>query len=586
MIMMSALRARVTLAALSLTCLGAFCALPSQASAAEGSANLPIVRPTGACGDLAKTDLAAIGGAGSHVASATEKTGVQGQLVCSVEGVLAPSISFRVELPVQTWTQRYLQTGCGGLCGNLSLQIGAADGCPTVQAAGFVVASTDMGHQGMGGEFGGDPQKRADFAYRGVHLTAVAAKVLIRAYYGQTQRYAYFSGCSDGGREALVEAQRFPQDFDGIVAGAPAMNFQVQNSLFHGWQAVSNTGSDGKAILLAPRLPILHRAVMKACDGLDGQVDGLISTPAACHFDPMTLVCKPGQDAATCLTMAEATVVRRFYEGPRDPVTGERLTQGGPQYGSELAWAGVYVPFAGQPIFSERIALDAMPNLIFERDGPTRLADLHFDRATFERLRARHALFDATNPDLSGFQGRGGKLVLFHGWADPHISPINTIAYHDAVRRQMGAATAQGFERLYLMPGMYHCSGGEGPSRFDLLTPLMAWVEHGEAPEAIVTHQAAPRAHSDFGQPGAGPRAAGAGAGVPPSGAAPPQEMDLQGNASARSRPVYPYPYIAAYSGKGDPNQATSYVRGPAKPAPTPTWLGSDFYQPYDNLTL
>jgi hypothetical protein len=191
---------------------------------------------TRTCADLLELDLTDIGGVGSRV---THAAGAQdrGVAVCVVEGTLAPSIGFRVQLPQTIWTGRYLQVGCGGLCGQVSLRVGAAEGCAPLGAGGFAIASTDMGHQGQGGEFGRDPQKREDFAHRGVHATAVAAKKLIRAFYGREAERSYFSGCSDGGREALVEAQRYPEDFDGIVAGAPAMNFQVQNSLYHAWQA-------------------------------------------------------------------------------------------------------------------------------------------------------------------------------------------------------------------------------------------------------------------------------------------------------------------------------------------------------------
>ena len=297
-------------------------------------------------------------GGGSRIASATEASR-RGVAVCEVEGVLTSTIGFKVMLPLQTWAGRYLQVGCGGLCGHASLEVGAADGCALLEAGSFVIASTDMGHQGMGGEFGQDPQKREDFAHRAVHLTAVATKKLIRAFYGRDAAHAYFTGCSDGGREALVEAQRYPGDFDGIVAGAPAMNFQVQNSLYHAWQARSNTGTDGKAVLAASRLPLLHQAVLDRCDRLDGQVDGVILDPRACRFDPGVLLCRSNrpEDAASCLTAAEVEAVRRLYDGPRDAATSERLTIGGPQPGSELAWAGVFVPReAGQPTAPKKIA--------------------------------------------------------------------------------------------------------------------------------------------------------------------------------------------------------------------------------------
>ena len=575
---------------------------PPRTMPLRGMQALSVVAPKHGCADLASLDMTAIGGAGSKVISATEGKGAQPGTVCIVEGKLAPAISFRVELPTATWKQRYLQTGCGGLCGNSRINVGAADSCPTVDETGFVVATTDMGHSDMGSEWTRDPQKAADFADRGVHLTAVAAKALIRVYYGQAEKFSYFTGCSDGGREALVEAQRFPDDFNGIVAGAPAMNFQVQNSLFHAWQARSNTGSDGQAILTANRLPILHKAVVNACDVQDGQKDGLISSPSLCRFDPATIVCKAGQDTKTCLTTEEAMVARGFYDGPRDLKTRERLTQGGPQYGSELAWGGVYVPMAkGQPIFSGKIFSDST-GLIFSDGKPATAEDIVFDKVTFERLRERHPLYDATNPDLSDFARRGGKLILFHGWADPHISPINTIAYHDALRRQMGAV-AEAFERLYLMPGMYHCSGGEGPSQFDLLSAVMAWVEGGQAPDAIVTSTQRQTENSLFGLPrGRDPGQRPPGAMGPPQGAnspppgmmgpppggrpiGPPIGMMPQAPAVQRARPVYPYPYIAAYKGNGDANAASSYVRGRAVSVEVPTWAGSDFYRPYNAVT-
>jgi feruloyl esterase len=219
---------------------------------------LGIVTPAQACSDLLRVDLSGVAGPGSRVVTAAEGSN-DGVPVCSVE-VLAPTIGFKVLLPTQTWTQRFLQVGCGGLCGRISIEIGAAEGCAALKAGGFAIAATDMGHQGMGGEFGSDPQKREDFAHRAVHLTAAASKKLLRTFYGRAEAYAYFTGCSDGGREALVEAERYPQDFHGIIAGAPALNFQVQNAIYHTWQARSNQGSDGKAILLAARLPLLHAA--------------------------------------------------------------------------------------------------------------------------------------------------------------------------------------------------------------------------------------------------------------------------------------------------------------------------------------
>jgi len=544
----------------------------SEGSAEPASAARQTVAARVDCSSLAGVDLTDIGGTGSRIASSKRTTQSGGEF-CEVEGRLAPSIGFKVVLPVAGWTQRYLQVGCGGLCGRIGMEVGAADGCVPLNQGGFVVAATDMGHQGMAPEFGRDPQQRVDFAYRSVHLTALASKKLIKAYYGQQEAFSYFTGCSDGGREALMEAQRYPQDFNGIIAGAPAMLFQFQNSLHHGWLAASNTGDDGKPVLTASRLPILHKAVLAACDGLDGQVDGLITDPRVCHFNPETVQCPAGAtDKSSCLSAREVAVAARIYAGATDAQTGEYLTVGSAQYGSELGWAGVFVPRTDkEPIFSTLIALGALKNLIFAQDPPDSyaLSDLQFSKKTVDLLKARHPLFDATNPDLSAFRNAGGKLILWHGWSDEHISPLTTIAYHEAVQQQMGKTVVDSFERLYLLPGVQHCGRGEGPSAIDLLTPMLNWVERGQAPDSVVARAATER--NDFGQPmaeGPGKPAGALAASLP--------------KPSSRSRPVFPYPAVAKYSGSGNPDEASSYVRGePLAGKTARAWVGEEFFRPY-----
>ncbi|WDS35109.1 tannase/feruloyl esterase family alpha/beta hydrolase [Pseudoxanthomonas sp.] len=565
-------------------------AAKAAAAPSPGKA-LAVVAPVQACTSLTAADLTDIGGAGSKVTKA-DQADIDGRSVCQVEVTLAPSINIQVRMPLEGWTQRYMQLGCGGLCGNINMQVGAADGCVPSDSGAFVLAATDMGHQGMSGDFGYDPQKRADFAYRAQHLTAVATKKLVKLLYGQDPAYSYFNGCSDGGREALVEAQRFPDDFSGIIAGAPALIFQVQNSLHHGWLAVSNTSADGGAVLIADRLPLLHSAVLKACDALDGIKDGLVAEPRLCHFDPGILQCASGTaDTSQCLTSAEVETVRKIYDGPRDPKTGERLLVGGPQYGSELNWAGVFVPIdAKQGVFSKQIVLGALNGLIFD-DGKkdVSLADLKFETATYDKLRPRHPLFDATNPDLSGFADAGGKLMLWHGWGDQHISPINTIAYHEAVEKQMGHAKVEAFERLYLLPGVAHCGGGEGPSSFDLLSPMMDWVERGIAPGAFVAHPAATASQSSFGQPGGG-KSGGKGdlpplpAGVKPEDLPPLPSGEVATAKDAIKSPflICPYPSIAAAAKDGQGVDGTHQTCGaPLFTEATPDWAGKDFFQPY-----
>lgn len=512
------------------------------AEAGERRGELVVV-PRVSCESLSGLELASIGGAGSEVRRAAV-VDRDGHSFCQVEGRLAPEIRFQVLLPQQGWTGRYLQVGCGGLCGAISLRAAATHGCEPLEDGRFVVASTDMGHQGMGGEFGKDPQKRIDFAYRAVHLTAVAAKRAVQAFYGRRPDFSYFVGCSDGGREALIEALRYPDEFDGIVAGAPIANFQVQNSFYHAWLARSNTGADGKPIVNSAQLPLLHAAAVAQCDERDGLKDGLILDPRACSFDPGVIQCAPGQSDG-CLSPAVVEAARKLYAGPVEVGTGRPIALGGPQPGSELSWQGVFVPVAGNNrIFSRMIAADALSGLVFESNPPAGdlVAGLQFDQATFDRLRKLQGLYGAMDINLRDYARAGGKLILWHGWSDPHVSPLNTIAYYDSVRTFMGERETSDFSRLYLFPGVYHCDGGDGPSQFDLLTPMMEWVEHGRPPHEILARKDSP---------------------------------------APVSRPVFPYPFVARYHGQGSPDDVTNYT---AVPGQAGGWsaqaLSAEFLQP------
>lgn len=542
-------------------------------SAPGFSATLDVVRPVASCASLAETDMVAIGGEGSQITGAGE-THSDGIAVCSVTGRLAAEINFQVLLPLESWTQRYLQVGCGGLCGNITLTSGASTGCQVLNDGGFVMAATDMGHSGNDGTWGQDAQKRADFAYRAQHLTAAAAKALIAAFYGQPPQYSYFNGCSDGGREALMEAMRYPDDFDGVVAGAPAMLFQVQNTLYHGWMAASNYDAAGEVILTSSKLPALHEAVVAACDESDGVKDGLIAQPALCDFDPHSISCPAdAPETDQCLTSAQVDVVRKFYAGPQDAETGAFLTAGQPLYGSELNWQGVYVAdSADSELFSQMIVDPVLKYLAFDPARPEMtLADLEFTEATLDDLRPRHPLFDATNPDLSAFNASGGKLIMWHGLADQHIAPANTLALHVGLEAAMGAEVRDGFERLYLLPGVSHCGGGEGPDHLDLLTPMMAWVEDGMAPDAIMTASAGEA--SSFGQPDGVGSSSGGRQQPLDLGVAPLPDME---------RPVYPYPYVASWSGEGAVSDAAGWSQGPAAEiVRLRDWPGMDLFTPY-----
>ncbi|WP_244818156.1 tannase/feruloyl esterase family alpha/beta hydrolase [Caballeronia sp. Lep1P3] len=550
----------------------AACGGSSNNASSGSSAPLSVVKPVVDCSKLASLDITDIGGAGSSISSATVTAAtVNGATVnfCTVKGTLAPSNTFEVALPVDSWTQRFAELGCGGLCGNLSdptkqTSFSFSYTCPLVQQGGFVTAATDMGHSGNGSAWTSDPQKQADFAYRGQHITTLAAKKLIQTYYGQAQKYAYFVGCSDGGREALMAAQRYPADYNGIVAGAPAAHFQIQNSLYHGWSVISNstTGtSAGKAVLYADKAQVLHKAVVAACGNQSGAADGFIVDPRACHFDPATIQCPASaSDTSNCLTAAEVATATKIYTGPTDATTGERILGGSPQYGSEINWPGVELPTSNSTdapvavtsLFSYTIVTGAY-NLIFT-GSPTmpNIDTFGYRDASFypNYLQANHPLNDATDPDLSAFKKAGGKLILWHGWADQHISPLYTIAYYQAVQNTMGEASASEFSRLYLVPGVGHCGGGEGFPNIDLVTQITGWVEHGSAPNAVMTYQ-----------------------------------TDSNAKVTA-TRPVYPYPAIAKFTGSGDWHDGASFTQGaPIYTAAAPAWAGASFYSPYAHKT-
>ena len=520
---------------------------PVAAQAARGPANLPAIPPVMDCAEVAGLDLTGATDAPVTIRSATVTTTGAPAPYCAVQGTIAPANTFVVRLPTRGWTQRYLQTGCGGLCGNAVINYPHATTCPPVADGTIASATTDMGHQGQpdGSWAAGNPQAQIDFAYRGVHVTAQVATALITRFYGRPPAYSYFSGCSDGGREALMAAQRYPDDFDGIAAGAPASNLVVQNTFHHAWNVVANKDADGDYILLADKLPLIHTAVLAVCDGLDGVPDGILDDPRDCRFDPLSLVCAAGQDGATCLTRAEAGVVGRLHDGATDG-KGQRLEQEiSHEWGSELDWT-LFVPAAqGQTTFSETIALSFLRYLAYFNvaDPAYQLSDLTFTASSFWKTVQTSIYLSATDPDLSRFQRHGGKLLLWHGWSDQHISPQATLQYYDAMRETMGGARVDSFARLYLFPGVAHCSGGLGPDTFDILTPVMAWVERGNAPSKIIAAK-------------------------------------VTNGAVTRTRPVFPFPAVARYDGTGSTDDAANFV------AFTPRresaigyrWLGEKLY--------
>lgn len=416
---------------------------------------------------------------------------------CRVQGVLRPTadshINFEVWLPEQGWNGRFQGIGNGGFAG----AIGYGELAAAVQA-GYAAASTDTGHTGelTDARWAKDhPEKVIDYGWRGIHLTAVAGKALTTAFYGAAPRRAYFISCSNGGRQGLMEAQRFPEDYDGIIAGAPAYN---ATQLFTGFIWNNRALNMPGARITPAKTPAIEAAVLARCDAVDSARDGLVSDPTACRFDAQELRCS-GAETDACLTEPQIAALTAIRQGPRTS-KGRQIyfgfPPGGEGRGGWNQWIfGAQANTSVQSRFGSNFAR-------YMLGGPETWepADFDFDGAI---ARSLHQTLDATDPDLSRFAARGGKLVLYHGWSDAAIPATGTIAYHDQVRRKIGARKTDASLRLFMSPGVGHCSGGSGPSDFDqagawspgrdasnsLGAALVAWVEQGRAPEQVIARQ-------------------------------------------------------------------------------------------------
>jgi feruloyl esterase len=454
---------------------------------------------------------------------------------CRVAATLTPTpdsdIKMELWLPAN-WNGKFMMVGNGAWSGAVSY---SAMGEPLDR--GYAVASTDTGHEGGRGTFGfGHPEKLVDFAWRAVHETTVTGKALTSAYYGAHPRLSYWDGCSSGGKQGLKEVQMFPADYDGVIAGAPANNWmrlQVQSMV----ASLANNPAGGKPILGPAQIAILHKGAIDQCDGLDGLKDGQIADPRACRFKASSLICGPGQAASLCLTPQQAAVADKLYQPVRNPRTGE-LIYPGMTPGSEEQW----------PIVIMTPWTVGIDNFALVHDDPkwsARDFDPVKDLAAAETWDPGIA---ATNPDLSAFKARGGKLIQYHGWADALIPPENSVNYYESViARQGGPDRTRDFYRLFLVPGMGHCGGAYG---VDWITPLEQWVEAGRAPEALMGKRLPPLR---FGPPAPGPAPAAADLG---------------------SRPICAYPQEAVYKGSGAAGDPSSFICRPgprgARPADRP----------------
>jgi feruloyl esterase len=444
---------------------------------------------------------------------------------CYVRGAISPGIAYHVQLPLPAgWNGRFLLWGDGTKDGDL-------DFADKRLAQGYAVANTNMGHD-VGAEPGAsfafdNRQAEIDFGYRAVHTTTTAAKTVVAAYYKKPAAHAYFEGCSTGGREGLMEAQRFPNDFDGISAGAPVMYYEALNA-GHTWllQRVFRDHYAGNLAFDADhdgtpeslnKLKLLHDAVLARCDARDGITDGVVDNPLACDFVPArdlaAKMCSNDVDADGCLTKRQLKTIEDFYRGPYDS-KGTSIIKGR-AFGSESGWTE-YLPYAGNKMFPEHLfnARDHAAFLFYENDpgvpvprandlsyrpdkhaNPPEWAwwDFDIDDFTAGRADLMKSLLDATDPDLTRFLvGHNGKLVLWHGWADAGAPPEPTFDYYgQVVGKTFGGKidAARERARLYMFPGMGHCGGGPGPNEWDPLTPLVSWVEQGTAPDSVVAQR-------------------------------------------------------------------------------------------------
>lgn len=458
------------------------------------------ISPVRSCASLAQLNVTGVPDAPGQVTSAavvTDPPPAPQVPFCDVKGVFAPQTQFEMKLPVATWHGQYVQEGCGGYCGTLMLSDIPVGGftCAAADNGELALATDDEGHTSSSITDGlwarNSLALRVVFGLTSEHSLAQMAQAVITAYYGQPASFRYYDGCSTGGREALMLAQRYPGDFNGIIAGAPSSNL-APLALLNAWLVTRNTGPGGHQILTADKIRALHAAVIAAC----GNADGIITDPRHCGFDPASLQCPPGQDTDSCLTPAQVRAVVEFYRGPTDE-QGRSLYNGGEPYGSELGWIGTFVQPAADTAapadtMDAAFALNYFKYMAFWPNPPDdfSLADVSFTDAEFAKLNLLgDAIYDANNPDLRAFAARGGKLILYHGWADQSMPPWSTLDYYAALERVNGGFRAsQAFTRLYMIPGAYHCLFAPDNSSInlaDFLTLLIAWVQRSTPPGTI-----------------------------------------------------------------------------------------------------
>ena len=433
---------------------------------------------------------------------------------CRVAVTLRPSsdsdIKVEVWLPVAGWNRKYQAVGNGGWAGSISYAAMAS-----AIERGYATSSTDTGHTVASASFAlGHPEKLIDYSYRSEHEMAVAAKAIVSAFYGSGPTRSYFNGCSTGGRQALVEAQRYPQDFDGIIAGAAA-NPKSRLDAWRIWLAQAMF-KDMDSFIPPSKHPMIHQAVLNACDALDGVRDGLIENPMRCQFNPVTLVCQ-GSDGSGCLTPAQVEAATVVMSPVKNRTTGELIFPGF-EPGTELGWSRM---LGGPQAYDT--AVDQFKYIVFN-DPKWDWRTFNLERDVAASDAASNGVLAAVNPDLTAFAQRGGKLLTYHGWADPNIAPQASVNFfRNAIAATKPPAQSPDWLRLFMVPGMGHCRGGAGPDTFDMVAALEAWVEHGQAPTRIVASR-------------------------------------LSAGKVERTRPLCAYPQVARYTGTGSIDEAANFT--------------------------
>lgn len=459
---------------------------------------------------------------------------------CRVQITVQPAIKIEVWMPTSGWNHKFEAVGNGGKAGSISYTAMA-----TALREGYATSSTDTGHKGSGNDTTWafhQPGLIADFAYRAVHDMTVTAKTVISAFYGAGPSFSFFDGCSTGGRQGLMEAQRYPDDYNGIVSGDPVINYTHLQAA-HFSIALRTRKVPGSYFPLN-KLPAIEKASLAACDAEDGVKDGLIEDPLKCNFrrDPSALLCS-GAESASCMTSTQLQTLKDIYAGYRDP--RGNVAYGGFMPGHETGWKVFLLNGAdpSQP-FTDKSAVGAVgffKNFVFD-DPNWNFLNWNYDKDMTFTDKKLASEINATDPDLKAFRAHGGKLLLYHGWTDPGASPLETIDYFDNVVGTVSDKKAEApgretpafldsiqkvdeFARLFMVPGMDHCGGGPGPNVFDAFGSLTQWVETGHAPAKIVA------AHMTSGK-------------------------------VTMTRPLCPYPQVARYMGHGGTNDASNFACG------------------------